>query len=150
MTKSFQRSCEISAPVEALREFHFARGAFEKLSPPWENAELVSEAHPMCNGARATIRIRLGPFSKLWIAEHELHEDGFTDRQIDGPFKKWEHRHIFTATGETTSRLTDSIVYELPGGFVGNLFGAPFVERKLDRMFRYRHEATQRELAEQG
>ena len=72
-TKTFQRTCEISAPVEALRNFHFAPGAFEKLTPPWEKAELVSEVHPMQDGARATIRIRPGPFSKLWIAEHELH-----------------------------------------------------------------------------
>lgn len=144
--RNFQRSCEIAAPIEALREFHFAEGAFEKLSPPWENAEVVSEAHPMRDGARATIRIRFGPFSKLWIAEHEIIEDGFIDRQIEGPFKSWEHRHTFAATGEDSSRLTDSIRYEVPFGFLGDLFGNPIVERKLDRMFEYRHEATRREL----
>lgn len=100
----------------------------------------------MVDGARATIRIKLGPVSKLWIAEHEMHDDGFTDRQIEGPFKTWKHRHIFTAEGDKASRLTDSIQYELPGGFLGDL-GAPFVERKLVRMFRYRHEVTRKELA---
>ena len=144
---TFFRSCEIPAYVGALRDFHFARGAFEKLSPPWEKAELVSEAHPMVDDARATIRIRIGPFTKLWIAEHEIHEDGFTDRQIEGPFKFWEHRHIFTEIGDDSSRLTDSISYALPGGFLGNLLGKQLVERKLDRMFRYRHKVTQRELS---
>lgn len=148
--RNFERSCDFAAPVEKLKDFHFASGAFEKLSPPWENAELVSEAHPMRDGARAEIRIGIGPFSKTWIAEHEMHADGFTDRQIEGPFRSWEHRHIFTSTGENSCRLTDSIRYELPGGFLGDFFGRPFVERKLDRMFRYRHEVTRKELERAG
>lgn len=146
--REFQRICEVNAPVEALREFHFAPGAFEKLSPPWEKAEVVSEAYPMRDGAQAKIRIQLGPFSKLWIAEHEIIEDGFIDRQIEGPFKSWEHHHIFTATGENTSRLTDSIRYEVPFGLFGDLFGNPIVKRKLDRMFDYRHEVTKKELGD--
>ncbi len=148
--RSFLRESNFEVPVDTLRDFHFARGAFETLSPPWEKAELVSEAHPIRDGARATIRIWIGPFSKIWIAEHELHDDGFTDRQIEGPFKSWEHRHIFTSTSEETSCLTDSIHYELPGGFLGDFFGNPFVERKLDRMFRYRHEITRKELKSPG
>lgn len=143
---SFVRSCEIAAPVEALRDWHFRPGAFARLTPPWEKARVLAMPEPLTDGARAVIEVGIGPLRKRWIAEHELTPDGFIDRQIEGPFALWEHEHRFEAVTATTSRLTDSIRYRLPFGWPGRLFGKPFVERKLDRLFRYRHAVTAADL----
>jgi len=40
--------------------------------------------------------------------------------------------------------LEDTIEYELPLGGLGRLFGRPFVQRKLKRLFAYRHAVTRR------
>ncbi len=143
---TFIRSCDINAPVEALREWHFRPEAFARLTPPWEKASVIESPGSLVDGARAVIEVRIGPLKKRWIAEHEITGDGFIDRQIEGPFAFWEHTHRFEAINEERSRLTDSIRYRLPFGPVGRFFGRPLVERKLDRLFLYRHSVTAADL----
>lgn len=144
---TFTRSSEIDAPVEALRDWHFRPGAFGRLNPPWEKATVVESPGELVDGARAVIEIEMGPLKQRWVADHEVTEDGFIDRQISGPFAFWEHRHQFEAVTESTSRLTDSIRYRLPMGLPGRVFGGPLVRGKLERMFRYRHSVTGTDLA---
>jgi len=61
---------------------------------------------------------------------------------VEGPFRKWEHRHRFEEHGADQSLLSDSIDYELPLGFVGKAVGAEYVRRSLERTFTYRHQTT--------
>jgi ligand-binding SRPBCC domain-containing protein len=147
---TFTRSCEIDASVEALRDWHFRPGAFARLTPPWEKARVLSMPEPLTDGARAIIEVAIGPVRKRWIAEHEITPTGFIDRQIEGPFAFWEHDHCFEAVTPATSRLTDTIRYRLPLGWLGRLFGKPFVERKLGLLFRYRHSVTIADLDAQS
>jgi ligand-binding SRPBCC domain-containing protein len=140
----FIRSSEIAAPAAALRDWHFEEGAFQRLTPPWENVRILESPFPLRDGSRAVVEVRIGPLRRRWIAVHEITEHGFIDRQAGGPFTFWEHEHRFEPVDERTSRLTDRIRYRLPFGWPGRLFGGPFVERKLDRLFRYRHEVTAR------
>ncbi len=143
----FTLSSEISAPVEALRDWHFRPGAFGRLNPPWEKARVISAPGALVDGARAIIEIQAGPIKQRWIADHEITPDGFIDRQASGPFAFWEHRHLFEATGPMTSRLTDAIAYRLPMGLPGRIFGSALVRKKLERMFHYRHTVTRTDLA---
>jgi hypothetical protein len=62
--------------------------------------------------------------------------------QTNGPFKRWQHTHSFTPEGLNACRLEDRIEYELPGGALGNFFGARFIRAKLMRTFAYRHKVT--------
>lgn len=142
----FTRSCDIAAPVTELRDWHFQPGAFQKLTPTWERARVIDGPPALCDGALITIEVRMGPLRLRWIAEHEVTPFGFVDRQIKGPFALWEHSHHFDRIDDARSRLTDSIRYRLPFGRLGSLFGKPFIEAKLDRLFRYRHEITARDL----
>lgn len=146
----FTMTSDISAPVEALREWHFRPGAFGRLNPPWEKARVISEPGPLVDGFRAVIEIQAGPVKKRWIADHGITSDGFIDRQVSGPFAHWEHRHQFEAIDATTSRLTDSISFRLPLGAPGRIFGEAFVRKKLERMFHYRHAVTRDDLARAG
>lgn len=143
----FERSSEIPVSAEALRDWHLRPGTFSRLNPPWEQATVVESPGKFTDGAIAVIRVGPPPFSVRWVAEHEMVDHGFIDRQRKGPFSSWEHRHLFEPLGESHSRLTDSIRYRLPLGWLGRIGGGRLVERKLDRMFRYRHEITERDLA---
>jgi ligand-binding SRPBCC domain-containing protein len=49
---------------------------------------------------------------------------------------------VFEADGPEACYLEDRIEYELPFGRVGAWLLGPAVERKLHRLFQYRHQIT--------
>ncbi len=144
----FERTLLIRGSPDEAFAWHERRGALPLLTPPWEKVNVVQEGEGVSDGARAVLKSRVGPFWIRWVAEHYGYEQGrqFCDRQLEGPFAKWEHRHVFAPAGEGTCRLTDSIDYELPGGALGRWLGAGMVEQRLERMFAYRHAVTQAAL----
>jgi ligand-binding SRPBCC domain-containing protein len=61
----------------------------------------------------------------------------FTDKQLKGPYKLWEHTHTFErADGGVW--MTDVVVYELPFGLIGDIAHSLFVKRKLESIFAFR------------
>jgi len=64
----------------------------------------------------------------------------FTDVQLKGPYKRWVHRHAFTAV-EGGTRIDDSIEYELPLGPLGRLAHALVVRAQLAAIFQFRTAA---------
>ncbi|MEL6137830.1 MAG: cyclase, partial [Cyanobacteria bacterium J06628_6] len=74
--------------------------------------------------------------------EYERHRL-FTDIQVTGPLAAWTHRHRFIPEGATT-RLTDDITYELPAAWFSEPTIGGFVNQRLEDMFRYRHQITQK------
>lgn len=145
---SFVHRTHIEAPAKDVFEWHKCPGAFERLQPPWEKVEVVERSGGIRDGDRVVIKSQLGPVSMRWTIEHRDYVEGeqFKDVQISGPFRKWEHTHRVIADGPNACTLEDDIVYEPPLGALGNVFGIPVVESKLDRMFRYRHAVTQADV----
>ena len=88
----------------------------------------------------------LGLFAIKWVARHTVYEPPhqFEDVQIKGPFKSWRHRHVVEPHPDG-SMLRDEIDYEPPLGFLGRWLAPIMVERRLHKLFDYRHEATRRE-----
>lgn len=93
--------------------------------------------------------VPIGPLRKRWLAEHFGAIPGreFHDRQVRGPFAKFEHTHRFDSQAGTASQLLDYIEYELPLGGLGSLLAGRSIRQKLARMFAYRHRTTQADLA---
>jgi ligand-binding SRPBCC domain-containing protein len=136
-------------PVDRLFAFHERKDALDILAPPGVGVEVLERAPSLAPGSRTRFRVRLAP--GLWIASEAEHvalekDVYFEDRQIRGPFRLWHHRHFFRPDGPDASVLRDEIEYQPPFGLLGRLFAPWVVERRLDRMFRYRHEATRRAL----
>jgi hypothetical protein len=65
---------------------------------------------------------------------------GFTDEQVEGPFHSFVHRHRCEPIDETRCVLKEDVEYRLPLGGLGRFLGGGAVERRLERMFAYRHE----------
>ncbi len=74
---------------------------------------------------------------------------GFADVQLRGPYRRWEHRHVFSAAGNGT-RIDDEVVYELPLGRFGDALHDRLVRPALERMFRYRAAALDAIFAHAG
>ena len=114
------------------------------LTPPWERVEVVKRASNIQVGARAVIKTFIGPFARLWIAEHTEYVPNrlFVDVQRRGPFAVWRHRHRFEPTARGTTLYTDDVEYALPLGWLGQLVAGRFVRAKLERLFDYRHQVV--------
>ena len=141
----FTRTLEVAAPASVLWAFHERPDAFALLMPPWESVEVLQPPRSLVVGTRVIVRQRVGPLRFTVTAEHVEYEQGrmFADRMSGGPFKNWLYRHIVEPT-TTGSRLIDDIEYELVGGKLAQALVGRMAERRLDRMFGYRHEVTRR------
>jgi ligand-binding SRPBCC domain-containing protein len=142
----FIKESHIDASPERVFAFHESPGALERLTPPWEHIVVESGGASIRPGERVTLRTKLGPFPLRWVAEHTEYDPPrmFADRQVSGPFAIWSHRHRMIDDGRGGTTLRDEVTYELPGGALGRWLGRRMVRRKLERLFRFRHEVTKR------
>jgi ligand-binding SRPBCC domain-containing protein len=145
----FVARSRIQASAEELFRWHAEPGALERLAPPWEPIEVEERSPGIRDGDRGAMRVPLGPFRIRWVFEHCDYIEGrqFRDIQLSGPFRRWEHTHLFTPDGPEACILEDRIDYELPLGAVGNFLGGWLVRRKLLRVFAYRHRVTAEAMA---
>lgn len=65
------------------------------------------------------------------------HLRSFTDFQNKGPYKLWNHFHEFIPN-EKGVLIKDTVDYELPLGFLGEIAHNLFVKSKLENIFSYR------------
>lgn len=70
----------------------------------------------------------------------------FTDTQLKGPYRLWEHTHTFTEK-ENGVLMQDVVKYQLPLGPLGVLAHALLVRRKLESLFTFRKAAIERIFA---
>jgi ligand-binding SRPBCC domain-containing protein len=142
----FVKESVIKAAPERVFAFHELPDAFERLMPPWENAEIIQKADITKIGSRAIIEQKIfGIFRSRWVAEHTAYEPPkmFEDVQISGPFAAWRHRHlVLPHTGGAI--LRDEVEYEPPMNVLGILAAPLVIAPKLEKMFAYRHEVTRK------
>ncbi len=147
----FEKETRIAAPPAVVFAFHESPGALLRLTPPWERVELIEGGDSIRPGARVVVSVRIGPFRVRWIAEHTEYDPGrmFADRQVEGPFAAWYHRHLFLDDGRGGTVLRDEVDYVAPLGPLGRLLAGGFIDAKLRKMFEYRHDTT-RQIVEAG
>jgi ligand-binding SRPBCC domain-containing protein len=73
-----------------------------------------------------------------WVTEITQAVSGshFIDEQRFGPYRFWHHLHRFSEK-DGGVLMEDVLHYALPGGFIGELFGAP-IHRKVNGIFSHR------------
>ena len=142
----FIKESIIKATPERVFAFHELPDAINRLTPPWENAEIIEPPKNLAVGTRVIIAVKIfGLISQKWTAEHTAYDPPrmFEDTQISGPFKSWRHRHIIKPYPDGAI-LRDEIEFEPPFWIFGRL-AAPFaVVPKLEKMFEYRHQVTRK------
>ena len=144
----FKRVVRIERPAAEVFAWHERPGAFGRLCPPWERVEVTRHVGGIRDGARVSLRTKVGPIWAKWEIVHRDYIAGrqFRDVLMSGPFARWEHLHRIDPVGPGACELTDEIHYRLPLGLLGRLGGAAFTRRQLERMFTYRHAVTKADL----
>ncbi|MEO8636003.1 MAG: TIGR01777 family oxidoreductase [Gemmatimonadales bacterium] len=148
MDHIFEHSSDLAVSAAEAYAWHARPGVLERLTPPWEPVQIIERTGGLGDG-RVVLEIPFGPWRQRWVAQHRdaIPDQQFVDEQVEGPFASWVHTHRFAPLGVDRCRYTDHIVYQLPLGATGEL-GAGFVQRKLERLFRYRHATVAADLAQ--
>jgi ligand-binding SRPBCC domain-containing protein len=142
----FVKQSFIRAAPERVFKFHEQPDALKLLIPPWESARVIRPAKISEVGQKAIIETRLaGPIKMRWIAEHTHYDPPrrFEDVQVKGPFWTWRHNHI-VEPADGGAVLRDEVDYELPLWLLGSIVNRCVIQRRLQKLFDYRHEVTRR------
>ena len=148
-TNLFKKKSQINAPVETVFNWHARPGAIKRLSPPWDPLEVIHSSGGIHIGAQVVMKMKAGPIHYKWHARHIEYEKNsmFKDIQISGPFSKWVHTHRFEPIGNDRCLLEDTIEYALPFHPISTVIMDGFVQKKLNRIFTYRHHTTIDDIA---
>lgn len=164
----FKYTSKVACSAKDLFSWHERPGAFERLNPPWEPVRVVASDGHIKDGAKVTIAVPIHPllpFHTKWKLEHRDYLEGhqFKDVLLAGPFKSWEHLHKVTEFVENSDQsansakprscnqegcsiLLDDLKIELPLSFISHALLSPFIKKKIDSVFSYRHAIMRRDL----
>lgn len=126
--------------VNDLFAFHESKQGFETLIRANQKVEVIQAPNSIKAGEKAILKVEILPLVKMkWIALHTAYEPNriFIDEQIEGPFPKFIHSHIFESH-ENGSKLIDKIELDFPLF----LFSRFVLEAQLRTMFLKRHRLT--------
>lgn len=111
---NFERSFELRASLAKVRQFHARAASLVALTPPFMPMRLDASPTVLQAGDTMRFHVWLGPLPIRWTAHIEqAGPKSFTDRQTDGPFAEWVHRHAFESISSDRSRVLDSITARL-------------------------------------
>lgn len=122
----------VQASLARVADFHRQSASMAAITPPPILVKIHSAPSVLANGDQMAFTMWLGPLPVRWLARIEaVSSTGFTDRQLQGPFAEWVHRHTFAAVDERTTEVVDEVTISLrPHPFwgavgLGMLLGLP-------------------------
>ena len=151
MTYVLRTDITLDRPLEPVWALFADAANLQPITPPELHFRILTPMPiAMKRGTHIDYRIRLFGVPFHWKTEITCWQPGvrFVDEQIEGPFRRWTHEHVFERVDEGTTRIRDEVRYALPFGRLGRL-AHPLVRRRLDRIFDYR-ETRVRELLSTG
>lgn len=114
----------VNASLERVAEFHRQSASMGAITPPPVVVQVHSAPEQLRDGDEMDFTMWLGPLPIRWLAKIEtVAGEGFIDRQLRGPFSKWEHRHTFEQIDESTTAVVDDIAAELSRHWVWKVIG---------------------------
>ena len=115
----------------------------EAMTPPWLGFRVLDATDPEVRlGTRIRYRLRLHGVPLRWesrIAEY-VDDALFADEQIEGPYRRWYHRHLFREVPGGVE-VADVVEYQLRLGVVGRIVHGLWVRRQIEAIFDFRARA---------
>ena len=135
----FEAVTELASPPPEVFDFLCRPANLIQVSPPELNMTLLDGPERLQLGSRVTLQgQRMGVRQKI-VSEITACEPThlLVDVQREGPFGRWVHTHRFEVSAAGT-RMTDSILFEAPGGLLGFVLTNRRIEEELKWVFAYR------------
>lgn len=109
-TRTYRHTFTVQAPLEQVADFHAQSRSMGAITPPPVIAQVHRAPPRLGEGDEMEFTLWMGPIPLRWLARiEEVSLNGFTDRQLRGPFAAWRHRHSFEALSEGATRVHDEI-----------------------------------------
>jgi hypothetical protein len=136
-------------PVDVDEAFVFFADAWnlETITPRWLRFRIVEAPLTLGRGSLLAYRLRLFGLPIRWRTEivEWRPPSGFTDVQLSGPYRRWEHTHrLRPVVGGT--EIYDHVVYRLPYEPLAGLLAPVTVRPWLTAIFDYRAQQTEARL----
>lgn len=138
----------LDAGRDDLFAFHEDPGNLAVLLDGWRGFRLLSHSGHIRPGAVTKVVQTLGPLRFRFEFEHFLLEKPvrFGERELRGPFRRFEHVHEFVADGAKTVIL-DRLEFELPPRWGGRLAERRIALPTLRKFFAFREQSYRRLIA---
>ncbi|MCC6637346.1 MAG: hypothetical protein IT278_06415 [Ignavibacteriaceae bacterium] len=143
MKFKFEKSVVIKAGLRELFNFHLNTQNITIISSPFPVIEKIEmSSNPLKTDSTVSLLLNFLIIRQNWIMKiSEVKPfEVVTDIQVKGPFKVWEHKHIFEETNAGV-KMTDNIIFSPPWGVIG-LLTLPLLYLQLYLMFSDRHRRT--------
>lgn len=132
---------------EAWSFFSSAKN-LSKITPPEMSFQILSEISdkPVYSGMEINYIVKpiFGiPLKWKTLIDTVNEPNYFTDKQLKGPYKIWEHSHHFKIT-EKGLLMTDDVKYQLPFSVFGQLAHWLFVKKKIEQIFDFRYKVLEK------
>ena len=130
----------IARPIDEVFAFFARPENLGRITPPAMGFQQLSTDFAMRPGLEIDHRIRPLPGVPMrWRSRIETYDPphAFSDVQVRGPYRSWEHQHRFTSVDGGTL-IEDDVAYELPLGPLGELAHRLNVRSQLLEIFRHR------------
>ena len=120
-----------------------------EITPDWLNFRIKSDI-PENMHEGLIIKYKVSPLlniSSNWITEitHVKEPYFFVDEQIKGPYKMWIHQHTFEEKNGGIE-MTDTVYYEIPFNFIGNILNSLLIKKKVKEIFNYRRAVLKKKF----
>ena len=135
----------VARPIDEVFGFFADPHNLGRITPGGMGFEFRSDDFAMREGLVIDYRLRpLLGIPTAWRTRVDSYDPphGFSDVQLRGPYRRWEHRHTFAARDGGT-QVDDEVTYELPLGPLGAIAHRLLVRPELERIFRHRARAIE-------
>jgi ligand-binding SRPBCC domain-containing protein len=142
---TFRSQTFIAAALPDVFAFFSDPANLGRITPPKMRFTITkAPAGALAAGARIDYRIRIFGLPMNWttLIDTWRENESFSDVQERGPYRYWHHVHTFKAI-KGGVEMHDDVTYELPLGWLGELFGGWIVERQVQKIFAYRAAVIQ-------
>ena len=138
----FKRYQWVNESTDKVFSFFSEAKNLESITPSYLNFKIEAMSTAKIEaGSLIDYKLKIHGFPAKWKSKISKFEEGksFIDEQVSGPYKKWVHQHDFTPIKNGTL-ISDTIVYKVPLGSVGNIFAGWFIRRDVNSIFNFRNK----------
>jgi ligand-binding SRPBCC domain-containing protein len=106
----FQHRFRVRAPLATVADFHSQADSMAAITPPFIPTQMLHTPPRLKEGDEMVFRMWLGPIPVRWRAViSRVSPTGFSDEQLEGPFRHWVHRHSFVSADEQITEVVDEV-----------------------------------------
>lgn len=147
---TFQRfSDTVIIPAEADAIFAFYTDVDNLLGMLSPNllVKVLKVDKPLRLGSRVEFEVgpKNLPISVRWVSEIVEFDPPhkFEDRQVNGPFSRWIHRHEFTPLGDGSTKVVDIIEVGKAQGILGQAVNSMLLGKNIAELFQFRRRVLE-------